>query len=163
MRRHTNFSASCLFHPGLNGKILTQTNWFYSYQCNEPIFKVDKWGKTHEKSLQTFIVFAKNCASPSQLLSVIFVPFGSEREDFPTQTDWFYSYQCNEPIIKVDKWGKSYKKSLQTFLAFSKNRASPCQFFSVIFVLSSSVCCRVMAGQSLPWKGKLCLFWKVLN
>jgi len=28
---------------------------------------------------------------------------------------------------------------------------------------SSSICCRVMAGQSLPWKGKLCLFWKVLN
>ena len=25
--------------------------------------------------------------------------------------------------------------------------------------LSSSICCRVMAGQSLPWKGKLCLFW----
>jgi len=29
--------------------------------------------------------------------------------------------------------------------------------------LSSSLCCRVMVGQSLPWKGKLCLFWKVLN
>jgi len=29
--------------------------------------------------------------------------------------------------------------------------------------LSSSICCRVMAGQSFPWKGKLCLFWKVLN
>jgi len=29
--------------------------------------------------------------------------------------------------------------------------------------LSSSICCRVMAGQSLPWKGKLCLSWKVLN
>jgi len=29
--------------------------------------------------------------------------------------------------------------------------------------LSSSICWRVMAGQSLPWKGKLCLFWKVLN
>jgi len=28
--------------------------------------------------------------------------------------------------------------------------------------LSSSYCCRVMAGQSLPWNGKLCLFWKVL-
>jgi len=27
--------------------------------------------------------------------------------------------------------------------------------------LSSSICCRIMAGQSLPWKGKLCLFWKV--
>jgi len=29
--------------------------------------------------------------------------------------------------------------------------------------LSSSICCRVMAGQNLHWKGKLCLFWKVLN
>jgi len=29
--------------------------------------------------------------------------------------------------------------------------------------LSSSNFCRVMAGQSFPWKGKLCLFWKVLN
>jgi len=29
--------------------------------------------------------------------------------------------------------------------------------------LSSSICCRVMAGQSLPWKSKWCLFWKVLN
>jgi len=28
---------------------------------------------------------------------------------------------------------------------------------------SSSICCRVMAGQSLTWKGKLSLFWKVLN
>jgi len=29
--------------------------------------------------------------------------------------------------------------------------------------LSISICCRGMAGQSLPCKGKLCLFWKVLN
>jgi len=29
--------------------------------------------------------------------------------------------------------------------------------------LFSSICCWVMAGQSLPWMGKLCLFWKVLN
>jgi len=29
--------------------------------------------------------------------------------------------------------------------------------------LSSSICCQVMAGKSLPWKGKLCLFWKVMN
>jgi len=29
--------------------------------------------------------------------------------------------------------------------------------------LSSSICCRVMAGQSLAWKGKICLFWKVRN
>jgi len=29
--------------------------------------------------------------------------------------------------------------------------------------LSSSICCRVMAGQSLAWKGKLRFFWKVRN
>jgi len=29
--------------------------------------------------------------------------------------------------------------------------------------LSSSICCQVMAGQSLSWKGKLCFFWKVRN
>jgi len=28
---------------------------------------------------------------------------------------------------------------------------------------SSIFCFRVMAGQSLPWKGKLCLFWKVFE
>jgi len=28
---------------------------------------------------------------------------------------------------------------------------------------SSSICCRVMAGQSLAWKDKLCLLWKVRN
>jgi len=27
--------------------------------------------------------------------------------------------------------------------------------------LSSSICFRVMGGQSLAWKGKLCYFWKV--
>jgi len=29
--------------------------------------------------------------------------------------------------------------------------------------LPSSIFCRVMAGQSLAWKGKLCFFWKVRN
>jgi len=29
--------------------------------------------------------------------------------------------------------------------------------------LSSSICCRVMTGQSFPWKSKLCLFWNVWN
>jgi len=28
---------------------------------------------------------------------------------------------------------------------------------------SSSICYRVMTDQSLAWKGKLCLFWKVRN
>jgi len=32
-------------------------------------------------------------------------------EYFSTQTDSFYSYQCNEPIFIVDKWGKSHEKS----------------------------------------------------
>jgi len=38
-----------------------------------------------------FILFARNFALPCQLFSVIFIPSGSEREDFSTQTDWFYS------------------------------------------------------------------------
>jgi len=29
--------------------------------------------------------------------------------------------------------------------------------------LSSSISCRVMAGQSLPWKGKICVFWNLFN
>jgi len=29
--------------------------------------------------------------------------------------------------------------------------------------LSSSICCQVMTGQNLAWKGKLCFFWKVRN
>jgi len=29
--------------------------------------------------------------------------------------------------------------------------------------LSSSISCQDMAGQSLAWKVKLCLFWKVRN
>jgi len=148
----------------------TQADLFYSHQSNETIFKVDKWGKSHEKSLQTFysfceklcvsmptfqhdihfiqlrterffntdwlilfipmswnhfqscqmgktlrkiitnfIAFAKNCASPWKPFSVIFIPSGSEQKDFSTQTDWFYSYQCNETIFKVDKWGKVMK------------------------------------------------------
>jgi len=29
--------------------------------------------------------------------------------------------------------------------------------------LSCWICCRVMAGQNLPWKDKLCSFWKVLK
>jgi len=29
--------------------------------------------------------------------------------------------------------------------------------------LSSSICCRDMAGQSLAWTGKLWVFWKVRN
>jgi len=29
--------------------------------------------------------------------------------------------------------------------------------------LSSSLCCRLMAGLSLAWEGKLCFFWKLRN
>jgi len=116
----------------------TQINWFYSYQCNEPIFKVDNWGKSHELSLQTFNTFAINCASPWQPFSVIFIQSGSEQKNFSIQTDTFYSYQCNVPIFKVDKVGKSLEKSLQNFHSFAKNCASPWQLFSVIFIPSGS-------------------------
>jgi len=35
--------------------------------------------------------------------------------------------------------------------------------FSGFEQLSSFICCRVMAGQSSVWKGKLCFFWKDRN
>jgi len=80
--------------------------------------KLTNGEKVMNSRYKLFIVFAKNCASPCQLFSVIFIPSGSERKDFSTQTDSFYSYQCNEPIFKVYKWGKSYEKSLQTCNTF---------------------------------------------
>jgi len=187
VRRHDNFSASYSFHPAQKGKILTQTDLFYSYQCNEPIFEVENRRKSHEKSLQTFyafckksfvamttfqrhihsirlrterffqhrliyfihtnamnpfskltigetvmnsryklFLFAKNCASSWQLFSVIFIPSGSEGKDFSTQTDLFFSYQCNGPIFKVDNWGNSHVKSLQTFNTFCEKSCLKC-------------------------------------
>jgi len=87
----------------------TQPDWFYLYQYNEPIFNVDKWGKVMKNLYKLLILFSKNRASPCQLFSVIFIPSGSEQEDFLTQTDLFYSYQCNEPIFKVDKWWKKHE------------------------------------------------------
>jgi len=83
-----------------------------------PFSKLTNGEKAMKNCCKLFIVFSKNRASPYQLLSVIFVLSGSERENFSTQTDWFYSYQCNEPIFKIDKWGRSYEKLLQTFYRF---------------------------------------------
>jgi len=47
----------------------------------------DKWGKSYEKSLQTFNTFFENSCVAMPTFSVIFVPSGSEREDFSIQTD----------------------------------------------------------------------------
>jgi len=83
-----------------------------------PFSKLANGEKAMKYHYKLFIDFSKNCTSPCQLFSIIFITSGSEWEDFPTQTDWFYSYQCNEPIFKVGKWGKSYEISLQTFYRF---------------------------------------------
>jgi len=83
-----------------------------------PFSKLTNGEEATKNRYKLFIVLSKHRASQCQLLSVIFVLSGSEREDFATQTDWFYSYQCNEPIFKVDKWGKSHEKLLQTFYSF---------------------------------------------
>jgi len=62
---------------------------------------------------------------------------------------------CHDPI--GPKLPKQIKKNF-----FVLNYTTPL-VITGFEQLSSSICCRVMAGQSLPWKGKLCLFWKVLN
>jgi len=119
MRRHANFSAWYSFHPGENGKIFQHSLIDFIHTNAMNLFsKLTNGKKAMKNRYKLFLVFAKNRASPCQLFRVIFVPSGSEREDFSKQTDWFYSYQCNEPILKVDKWGKSYEKSLQAFYSF---------------------------------------------
>jgi len=107
VRRHANFSASDLFHPDQNGKIF-QHKLIYCIHTNamNPFSKLTNGEKVMHSRYNLLILFVKSCASPWQLFSVIFIPSGSERKDFSTQTDLFYSYQCNEPIFKVDKWGK---------------------------------------------------------
>ena len=119
VRRHANFSASDLFHPDQNGKIF-QHKLIYCIHTNamNPFSKFTNGEKVMHSRYNLLILFVKSCASPCKLFSVIFIPSGSEREGFSTQTDRFYSYQCNEPIFKVDKWGKSYVKLLQTFNTF---------------------------------------------
>jgi len=119
VRRNAKLSASCLFHPAQNGKIFQHRliDFIHTNAMN-PFPKLTNEEKATKNRYKLFIDFAKNRASQCQTFSVIFVPSGSEREDFLTQTDWFYSYQCNEPIFKVDKWGRSYEKSLQTFYSF---------------------------------------------
>jgi len=72
----------------------------------KPFSKLTNGEKVMKSRYKLFIVFAKNCASACQLSSMISISSSSEQKDFSTQTDWFYSYQCNETIFKVDKWGK---------------------------------------------------------
>jgi len=91
---------------------------FIHTNAMNPFSKLSNGEKVMKSRYKLFILFAKNCASPWQLFSFIFIPPGSERKYFSTQTDLFYSYQCNEPIFKNDKWVKKHEKSLQTFNTF---------------------------------------------
>ena len=110
VRRHNNFSASYSFHPAQNGKIFQHRliDFIHTNAMN-PFSKLTIGEEVLKNRYKLLIHFAKNCASPWQLLSVIFIPSGSEGKEFSTQTDWFYSCQCNEPIFKVDNWGKSHQ------------------------------------------------------
>jgi len=119
LRRHSNFSASYLFHPAQNRKIFQHRPiYFIHSNAMNPFSKLTNGEKAMKYCYKLFVNFLKNFVSPRQLFSIRFIPTDLERENFSTQTDWFYSYQCNESIFKVDKWGKSYEISLQTFHRF---------------------------------------------
>jgi len=49
-----------------------------------PFSKLTNGVKAMKNCYKLFIVFAKNRVSPRQLFSLIFIPSGSEREDFLT-------------------------------------------------------------------------------
>ena len=60
-------------------------------------------GLSYEKALQTFDTFCENLsgiAIAALQRNIYFIRL--RPEDFSTQTDWFYSYQCNETIFKAD-------------------------------------------------------------
>jgi len=65
----------------------------------------------------------------------MFIPLAQNAKDFLTQTDLFYSYQCNETIFKVGKWRKSYEISLKTFNRFCEK---PCLALATLWILKYS-------------------------
>ena len=96
----------------------THSDLFHSYQCYEPISNVDKWGKSYEISLQTFYrFFEKLCVAMPHFQRHIYSIRLRTGRFFNTDRLIIFM-QCNEPILKVDKWGKSYEISLQTFYRF---------------------------------------------
>jgi len=88
VRRNANFSASYLFHPAQNGKVFQHRpiHFIHSNAMN-PFSKLTNGEKAMKYRYKLFMDFSKNCASLCQLFSVIFIPSGSEREGFSTQTD----------------------------------------------------------------------------
>jgi len=80
--------------------------------------KLKNGEKAMKKTLQTFYSFCENSCVAMPTFQLDIHSIRLRTGGFSTQTDWFYSHQCNEPIFKVDKWGKSYEKSLQTFYSF---------------------------------------------
>jgi len=100
--------------------------------------------KAMKNRYRLFIVFSKNWASQCQLFSLIFIPSGSEREDFLKQTGWFYSYQCSEPIfisISDDSQGSCYtQKVLQFQRKFIKDDAYRMKVSTEVYFLNLDEC-----------------------
>ena len=79
-----------------NGKIFQHRLIdFIHRKAKNPFSKLTNGEKVMKSCYKPFIVFAKNRASPCQHFNVILIQSGSDRKDFSTQTDWFYSYQHN--------------------------------------------------------------------
>ena len=98
--------------PSLTGwfSLFTQTQWthFQSWQTGKMLWKI----------VTNFYSFYEKSCVAMEIFNVIFIWSGSEQKDISKQTDWFYSYHWNDAIFKVDKWGKSHEKLLQTFCSF---------------------------------------------
>jgi len=85
-------SPTKIILPGVTGYIFQHTLiYFIHSNAMNPFPMLTNGEKAMKYRYKLFIDFSKNCASPCHIFSVIFIPSGSELEDFSTQTDWFYS------------------------------------------------------------------------
>jgi len=133
------FSASDFFHPGQNGKVFQHrpSDFIHSNAMN-PFSKLIYGEKVMHSRYKLLILFAKSCASPWQLFSVIFIPSGSERKDFQHRLIHFIHSNAMNPFSKLTNGENVIKNRCKLLILFAKNCASPWQLFSVIFVPSGS-------------------------
>ena len=96
------FSASDFFHPGQNGKVFQHRpiDFIHSNAMN-PFSKLIYGEKVMHSRYKLLILFAKSCASPWQLFSVIFIPSGSERNNFPHRPIHFVHTNGMNPFSKL--------------------------------------------------------------
>jgi len=74
-----------------------------------PFSKLTNGENVIKNRCKLLTLFAKNCASPCQLFSVIFIPSGSERNTFPHRLIHFIHTNAMNPFSKLTNGEKVMK------------------------------------------------------